>query len=124
MAYISQETKKELSVGIKAVLKKFGMKGSIGIRNYSSLVVNVSSGNLDFKSDMIGGHIQVNPYHIDNHYSGAKRQFLNDLIKAMRGTKWYNNSDAMVDHFDIAYYTNINIGKWNKPYIVNELDAA
>ena len=26
MAYISQETKKELSVGIKAVLKKFGIK--------------------------------------------------------------------------------------------------
>ena len=29
MAYMSQEKKKELSVGIKEVLKKYGVKGSI-----------------------------------------------------------------------------------------------
>ena len=58
MAYVSQTDKKELSVGIKKVLKKYGMKG----KNY------------------------------------------------------YNNDNAMIDYFDRSHYTDINIGKWNKPY--------
>ena len=35
----------------------------------------------------------------------------------MKGNKWYDKSDAMVDYFDTAYYVDINIGKWNKPYV-------
>ena len=50
MAYMSQEKKKELSVGIKEVLKKYGVKGSIAVRHHSSLVVNIASGGLDFMS--------------------------------------------------------------------------
>jgi hypothetical protein len=34
----------------------------------------------------------------------------------MKGTKYYNNDDAMVDYFDRSHYTDINIGAWNKPY--------
>ena len=48
------------------------------------------------------------------------KKFLSELLKAMKGTKWYNKSDAMVDYFDIAYYMDINIGKWNKPYVLKE----
>ena len=122
MAFISQKEKKELSVGIKQVLKKYGMKGTIGVNHHSRLVVNVQSGVLDFTGHFThgDGYIQVNEYHIDNHYSGVIKNFLNELLKAMKGTKWYNNSDAMVDYFDIAYYTDINIGKWNKPYVLKE----
>ena len=36
----------------------------------------------------------------------------------MKGTKWYNNTNAMIDYFDIAYYVYINIGKWDNPYVV------
>ena len=28
-----------------------------------------------------------------------------------------DSSDAMTDYFDTAYYTNIRIGKWDKPYV-------
>ena len=48
MAYISQEDKKALAPAIKAVLKKYGVKGSIAINHHSSLVVNIKSGVLDF----------------------------------------------------------------------------
>ena len=51
MAYISQEEKKELAPGIKAVLKKYGVKGTIAVRGYSSLVVNIKSGVLDLLGD-------------------------------------------------------------------------
>jgi hypothetical protein len=31
---------------------------------------------------------------------------------------WYDNSDSMIDYFDIAYYVDINVGNWNKEYQV------
>ncbi len=119
MAYISQQDKKDLAPAIKAVLKNYGMKGTIAINHYSSLVVTIQSGVLDFTDHFShgDGYIQVNTYHIDSWYSGTIKRFLQDLVKAMKGTKWYNNSDAMTDYFDTAYYIDINIGKWNKPYV-------
>ena len=122
MAYISQQDKKDLAPAIKAVLKNYGMKGTIAINHYSSLVVNIQSGVLDFTDHFThgDGYIQVNTYHIESWYSGTIKKFLSELLKAMKGTKWYNKSDAMVDYFDIAYYTDINIGKWNKPYVLKE----
>ena len=38
MAYVSQTDKKELSVGIKKVLKKYNMKGNIGVKNHHEFV--------------------------------------------------------------------------------------
>ena len=78
------------------------MKGTISINHYSSLVVTIQSGVLDFSGHFShgDGYIQVNTYHIDTWYSGTKRDFLKDLVKAMKGNKWYDKSDAMVDYFD------------------------
>jgi len=141
MAYMSQEMKKELAPAIKAVLKKYNMKGFIGVENNSSLVVNIKQGTLDLvenwlanhkyetqynTQEMIDGwveetrkqaHIQVNPYCIDWCYSGECESFLSELIEAMMIGN-HNNSDAMTDYFDVGWYININIGKWNKPYQV------
>ena len=49
MAYVSQQDKKELAPAIKKVLSKYGMKGSISIRNHSTLQVTLQSGAIDFK---------------------------------------------------------------------------
>ena len=116
MAYVSQEMKKELSVGIKKVLKNDGCKVNIGVKNHISLYVYVMEGPIDFKHTHGDGYTQVNTYWIDDHYDGIEKDFLNDLKSAMKGNKWYDNSNAQIDYFDTAYYIDINIGKWNKPY--------
>jgi len=117
MAYVSQKDKAELAPKIKQVLKKYGMKGSIAVRHHSTLVVNIRSGKIAFEHTHGDGYTQVNEYHIDNHYTGQARDFLNELVAAMRGDRYYNNDDAMTDYFDRSHYTDINIGRWNKPYI-------
>lgn len=88
--------KKELALGIKAVLKKYGMKGSISINHHSSLVVTLQQGPLNFEGlDARGERIfyettdgrfysQVNTYHIDKFYIGDARDFLNELVAAMK----------------------------------------
>ena len=116
MAYISQKDKKELAVGIKKVLKKYGCKGNIGVKDHMSLYVDVMEGPIDFKHTHGEGYSQVNTHWIDDHYKGIEKDFLNDLKSAMKGNKWYDNSNAQIDYFNTAYYININIGKWNKPY--------
>ena len=116
MAYVSQEMKKELSVGIKRVLKKYGMKANIGVKNHMSLYVDVMSGPINFDFSHGEGYSQVNTYWIDDHYKGIAKQFLNELLTEMKGKNYYNNDNAMIDYFDRSHYTDINIGKWNKPY--------
>ena len=121
MAYVSQADKKALAPAIKKVLSKYGMKGSISIRHHSTLVVTLQSGAIDFKDYSHGdGYIQVNTYHIDAHYSGKAKAFLNELLDAMKGPKYFNNDDAMTDYFHRSHYTDINVGKWNKPYFLQE----
>ena len=116
MAYVSQEMKKELSVGIKRVLKKYGMKANIGVKNHMSLYVDIMSGPINFDFSHGEGYSQVNTYWIDDHYKGIAKQFLNELLAEMKGKNYYNNDNAMIDYFDRSHYTDINIGKWNKPY--------
>ena len=120
MAYVSQKDKAELAPGIKAVLKKYKMKASIAVRHHSTLVVNIKSGAIDFSGNYTHGdqYIQVNEYWIDDHYANnpVAKNFLNELLAAMKGSKYYNNDDAMTDYFDRSHYTDINVGNWNKPY--------
>jgi len=116
MAYVSQEMKKELAPAIKAVLKKYRMKGSIAVNNHSTLEVNLSEGYIDCNR----GSTSVNVYHIDEWYEGVAKNFLNELLDAMKGPKYFNNDDAMTDYFSRSHYTDINIGKWNKPFVLKE----
>ena len=117
MAYVSQKDKKELAVEIKKVLKKYGMKANIGVRNHMSLYVDVMSGPIDFGLGSHGdGYSQVNTYWMHEHYKGIAYKFLKELLDAMKGPKYFNHDDAMTDYFHRSHYTDINIGKYSKPY--------
>jgi len=134
MAYISQDEKKVLAVEIKSVLKKYGMKATIGVSNHSTLVVNIKSGSLDIignwfekqterhNADQFDKpeYIQVNEYWIDNHYTGKVKDFLNELVSAMKGENFFDKSDIRSDYFHVKHYTSVNVGKWNSPYIVEK----
>jgi hypothetical protein len=122
MAYVSQADKAALTPAIKAVLNKYNIKASISVRHYSTLVVTVKSGNIDF-----GGDTQVNPYWIHEHYTGVARDFLTELLEAMKGPDFFDHSDSQTDYFHLSHYTDINIGKWDRPYVfmgARELEAA
>lgn len=113
MAYMDQTMKKEKAPGIKKVLNKYKMKGSITVSDYSTLIVTLKSGPIDFGTT----NTQVNVYAIERNYEGVAKKFLMELVKVMMKGN-YNNSDSQIDHFDVGYYISINIGKWNVPYKV------
>lgn len=138
MAYFSQEMKKIVTPAIKAVLKKYGMTGTIAVKHHMSLVVNIKSGKLDLLGaaqkhvDMVNeqrgmkytgdvdNYLQVNQYYAAEWARKVGEEeianFYEELVTAMKSAGWYDNSDAMTDYFDTAYYTDINVGKWDKGY--------
>ena len=120
MAYMNQQRKAERMPAIKAVLKKYGMKGSVRVLHHATLVVTLSSGEIDFGSE----YLQVNHYWIEDHYQGAAKDFLLELKDAMLGNDYFNDSDAQIDYFSCSHYISINVGCWDKPYILNSLKAA
>jgi len=119
MAYVSQKDKKDKAPVIKAICKKYGIQATIAVRHFSTLVLNIKSGVLDFADDSVDKkiHHQVNVYHIKNHFTGKSQKFLLEVYAAMM-TGNHDNSDIMTDYFDIGWYCDINIGQWNKEYIL------
>ena len=139
MAYMNQEMKAKLAPSIKAVLKKYGMKGTISTSHHS-LSVNIKSGKLPLCDNYYETcapeysrrysqhspierkdceYIQVNEYHYQDHFTGECQEFIGEMIAAMNDGN-HDNSDAQVDYFDVGWYTHLNVGKWNKPYEVTK----
>ena len=122
MAFVSKEDKANLAPGIKAVLAKYKVKGSISVRHNSTLVVKVTKGELDFSEYMMRGeyprnYIEVNEYWMDEHYSGIVLQFMAEMIAAMKGADFFDHSDSSTDYFHCSHYVDLNIGTWIKPYV-------
>lgn len=134
MAYVSQELKAKLAPTIKAVCKKYGVKATIGVNHHSTLVVNIKSGKIDFIGNYTKNHLgrasafvrenqpeikslDVNPYWYQEHFDGQARAFLHELLAAMNNGN-HNNSDIQSDYFDVGWYVDVNIGRWNKPYVL------
>ena len=136
MAYMNQELKAKIAQALKPILAKYKVKGSLSVRNHSSIVLTLKSGAIDFigNSNQVcsndsyqvargfkpngTGYDQVNPYWFQDHYDGKAKAFLTEAFKALKSADWYDESDSMSDYFNIAYYVDVNIGKWNAPYIV------
>jgi hypothetical protein len=135
MAYMNQERKAARAPAIKAVLKKYGVKGSLSVRNHSTLVLTLKSGKIDFigNSNRVcgndhyqvsrgftpntSGYSDVNPYWFKEHYDGKALSFLKEVFAIMNNGN-HDNSDIQTDYFDVGWYSDVNIGKWNNPYIV------
>ena len=133
MAYMSQERKAEIAPVVKAICKKYDIKASLAIRNHSTLVLNIKQGPIDFIDNFNktvearpGGFrtgrqaeksIQVNTYWYHEHFSGQAKQFLEEVIQAMNAGN-HDRSDIQTDYFDVGWYVDVNIGKWNQPYAI------
>lgn len=133
MAYISQEEKQAIAPAVKALLKQYGLKGSLSIRHHSTICLTVTAGAIDFfdsvnrknaelaerrgeTARVVKDYLDVNVYWIDEHYDGVAQEFLNKAVQALRGEGWYDKSDIQTDYFNVKHYVDIRVGKWNKPY--------
>ena len=131
MAYFNQERKAQLAPAIKAILKKYKVKGSLAVRNHSSFVLNIKSGAIDFIGNynntvaaQPGGFrsgnpavksLDVNPYWYQEHFDGRALNFFKEIFAAMNVGN-HDRSDIQSDYFDVGWYVDVNVGAWNQPY--------
>ena len=138
MAYMNQDRKALISKMLKPILKKYGVKGTLSVRNHSTICLTLKSGKIDFIANSnrvcgsspwqvhkgwrpnTSGYSDVNVYWFQDHYDGLAKDFLTEAFKALKSAGWYDRSDAQTDYFDTAYYYDINVGTWDKPYVVSK----
>ena len=138
MAFISAEDVKHIRNELKKELPQY--KFSVVRDHHSSVTISLMKGPAfkDFEyfdryahetktGTLNEGHHQINQFHLENFYGKENAKILDKIhviaktAPAKNGGKvWYNDSDAMIDYFDIAYYIHINVGKWNKQYEIVE----
>jgi len=133
MAHDNQLEKKEIAATVAPILKKYGVKGTLSIENHSTLVLTISKGSIDFiknYNDCVSeraayrneqfhpaeNYIDVNVYWFDELFTGVANEFLAEVIPALKGKNWFNNSDIQTDYFHVKHYFSIKIGKWNSAY--------
>jgi len=142
MAYINQDQKKEKVAAIKKMIgEKYAdlkIKYSMGVEHHSTLRFTLSASTIDFKAIYTAHEIewaerkgfpvpknyssthddwQVNEYYLSDNFKGIVLELLQDVKNCMMAGN-HNNSDSMTDYFDVGWYINITIGRWNKPYIL------
>ena len=135
MAYIDQARKKQLEPAIKALLKEYGLKGSLRISHHSTLYLTISQGPINFIGNYnettwkwirgtadeaywngAKGYLTASHHHLDKAFSGTAYEAIDRLLDAMNQGN-HDRSDITTDYFDVGWYAYIEIGKWNKPYI-------
>ena len=139
MAYMNQSKKAVIASKVKPILAKYGMKGSLRVHNHSTIYLTLTSGPIDFIGDLqqqrqfgyvtvqhdkdkMREHyeLDINPYWFQEHYSGVSLAFLSEIIPAMKSADWYDRSEIQTDYFDTAYYYDIHVGSWKKPYVLTK----
>ena len=135
MAYINAQDVNHIRVALKKEFPQY--KFSVTRDHHLGVNINFMKGprfaeyeyfdrySGEMKKDNLDGNHQINHFHLESFYGKENAEILGKIhtisltAPAKNGGKvWYNNSDAMTDYFDTAYYVHISVGKWNKSYEV------
>ena len=134
MAYMSQEKKAKISAALKLAIPK-SWKWSLSVRHHSTIVLTISSAPVNLIALYVADercsqevrdsilsrmNCDVNPYSWRDHFSGADAETLKAVAGIFEAMNLNNHdrSDSQSDYFDVGHYVDVNLGKWNKPFVV------
>lgn len=135
MAYMSQDHKKEIHALLKPIIPK-SWKWSLSVNGKSSLVLTIRSAPIDLVRHCLENWNEynrnredrqikstdkwdVNYLNLSSEFSGELLELFKKIVEAMN-LRNFNNSDSQTDYFHVGHYIDINIGTWDKPFIVKE----
>ncbi len=116
MAYMSKEN----CLRIRSVIRERfpNCKISVVNKDYSTVSISILEAPVYFGEKL---YQQVNVHWIEENFRDlveAKKMLL-DIYEIANGGN-HDNSDSQSDYFDVGFYVDINIGKWDKPFICNK----
>ena len=136
MAYVTEEIINNARTALKALNKEYGVKATLSGKGSSSLTLTISEGSIDFIDNYCENikdncsmrdvdqaiawankdkYLSCNQYYLDSSFSGVALEYLEKAKDIMYAMHW-DKSDIMSDYFCCAYYVEMRVGRWNKPY--------
>lgn len=122
MAYMSQEKKAEIRAELKKVMPKT-WKWSLGVNNHSTLVLNIWSAPVNLVAEMVNNtgvgytgnevYANVNMYHLDRAFTGERLELFKKIKNVL------NNGNHDRSEFDVGWYVEVNLGRFEKPFKVS-----
>lgn len=140
MAYVSQEVITKARTALKALNKEYGVKATLSGKGTIDMCLTISEGKIDFVGNFCENvtvkrrqhdtqqvidwvikeqNISVNHYYLDSSFDGIALEYL-EKAKEIMHVDHLDKSDIQSDYFHCAYYVNISVGRWNKPYKFNK----
>jgi hypothetical protein len=134
MAYMDQATKAKLAANLKKVMPK-GWKYSLAVRNSSTIVCTISEAPADILGEMTrcsaaralygdrpafcgqrnSQYASVNGYWLQNQFDTLLPTF--QMIYSALNDGNHDRSDPQSDYFDVGWYVDVMVGRWNKPFV-------
>jgi hypothetical protein len=126
MAYMPQETKAKIAAELKKVIPQT-WKYSLAVRDHSTIVLTIASAPIDLmaivraNSEYVrGGNVQLNHFYLSDAFKGNDEMIalFAKILDTLKGPEFFDRSDSQTDYFEVSHYIRINIGKWDKDFIV------
>lgn len=122
--YDSRRTTKEVAAEIRSYVKRAYPDCKFSITTHyasmcSSISVVLTSGPYEALKDGKQTH-SINEYYIteDDIMTDWARAVMIDVNDCIKSYRW-SDCDGMTDYFDVNFWYDIGIGKWDKPYTVS-----
>lgn len=135
MAYVQKDVIEKARAALKVLNKQYGVKATLSGVNSSCMYLTVAAGSIDFIEECCNNKsklrthdvdsvvayirknqcISVNQYYLEDAFSGKALEYLQKAKEIMYTDHW-DKSDIQSDYFHCAYYVNMHVGRWDKPY--------
>ena len=137
MAYMNQDRKAGIAAELKRVIPK-SWKWSLAVRHHSTLVLTIASSPVDILgqlqvasakraklrdgTDYLAGatHAEVHGWNVnvyDNDFDAETNAVFARIFAALNDGN-HDHSDITTDYFNVGWYVNVKVGRWDKPFIV------
>lgn len=135
MAYMDQIKKAKIAAALKKVMPK-GWKYTLSVRDRMVIVLTIKSApfplidminaknkaRAEFQGDTYyentSGYVQLNQFYLEDAFNEPEvLEVMINAKAALYSADYYNNSDVQTDYFDVAYYVDMKIGTYDKPFV-------
>lgn len=116
MPYIAADTVKIIRTKLKKELPN--VKLSVTGQHYSTLVVCVMESDIDFG---VGEYAQLNEFYIEKNFQDrpAAQELLLKIMALIEASHEQKEVTYDYDYGSVPnYYISLNVGKWDKPYVL------
>jgi len=120
---MSQANKAKIAERLKKIIPA-DWKWSLSVNHHSTLVLTISAAPVDLidlnlvqnaRREVRPQYIDVNEYYIEREYAEPLCTTFKSIKAAMMVGN-HDNSDPMTDYFDVGWYIDIKIGRFERPF--------